>query len=239
MLYKFTPMGYFGRVSTISRGPWFAELQVEDDGLEYYYLHQDCNGVMRYLLSNNMSYKDRTELEALWSGAGRVTKLGWFLGGFVGLTAITKVPYFRSMAMGWSCLSLFAVAGATKMVMCQYYGRTYGPLIGSYFRKYRDVGAADAWELRDRKREYYQIDDSQYMAYTEADLENVHRHANHGPQPDGEAKDASYLVELNAFLDNKPNHLKEHARFLNYNYEFVDKSYPSLEQAKDLIEGKQ
>ena len=62
MLYKFGPMGYFGRVSQISRGPWFAELQVEDDGLEYYFLHQDAAGNIRYLLSNNMSYKDRTEL---------------------------------------------------------------------------------------------------------------------------------------------------------------------------------
>eukprot|EP00354_Favella_ehrenbergii_P004923 CAMPEP_0170466570 /NCGR_PEP_ID=MMETSP0123-20130129/10482_1 /TAXON_ID=182087 /ORGANISM="Favella ehrenbergii, Strain Fehren 1" /LENGTH=238 /DNA_ID=CAMNT_0010732735 /DNA_START=15 /DNA_END=731 /DNA_ORIENTATION=+ len=238
MLYKFGPMGYFGRVSQISRGPWFAELQVEDDGLEYYYMHQDSNGTMRYLLSNNMSYKDRTELEALWSGAARVTNIGWFLCSFVGLAAVTKVPYFRSMATGWRFLSLLGVAGASKMVICQYYSRTYGPLIGSYFRKYQNVGAADAWEIRDRKREFYQIDDSQYMAYTEEEVD-VHRHANHGPQPDGEAKDNSYLVELNAFLDGKPNALKEHPRFLNYNYEFIDKSYPSLEQAKDLIEGKQ
>ncbi len=83
MLYKFSPMGYFGRVSQISRGPWFAEMQVEDDGLEYYYLHQDSNGTMRYLLSNNMTYKDRTELMALWNGQRRVTCLGWGLGLFV------------------------------------------------------------------------------------------------------------------------------------------------------------
>ena len=49
--------------------------------------------------------------------------------------------------------------------------------------------------------------------------------------------DASYLREMNAFLDGKPNHLKDHPRFLNYEYEFKDKSYPTLEQAKDLIEG--
>lgn len=76
------------------------------------------------------------------------------------------------------------------------------------------------------------------MAYTEQEaMENIHAHSNHGPQPDGEAKDATYLHELDAFLDGKPNHLKEHPRFLNYDYEFADKSYPSLEQAKDLIEG--
>lgn len=75
------------------------------------------------------------------------------------------------------------------------------------------------------------------MAYTEDDLGGIHRHSNHGPQPDGEAKDASYLTELDAFLDGKPNHLKDHPRFLNYNFEYKDKSYPTLEQAKELIEG--
>ena len=74
------------------------------------------------------------------------------------------------------------------------------------------------------------------MAYEEKDVD-IHRHANHGPQPDGEAKDASYLTELDAFLDGKENHLKDHPRFLNYNYSFKDKSYPTLDQAKALIEG--
>jgi len=194
---------------------------------------------MRYLLSNNMSQQDRTELEALWAGARRVTNLGWFAGAFVSVAAMSKMQYFRSMAGGWKILSFIGIAGASKMMMCQYYSRSYGPLIGSYFRKYANVGAADAWEIRDRKREYYQIDDTQYMDYTEEDLKDVHRHANHGPQPDGEAKDASYLTELNAFLDGKENHLKDHPRFLNFNYEFIDKSYPSADQAKDLIEGKQ
>lgn len=66
MLYKFGPMGYFGRVNQISRGPWFAEMQVEDDGLEYYFMHQDNMGNMRYLLSNNMTYEDRESMIKLW-----------------------------------------------------------------------------------------------------------------------------------------------------------------------------
>ena len=235
MLYKFGPMGYFGRTSQISRGPWFAELQAEDDGLEYYYMHQDAQGNMRYLLSNNMTFKDRTEMQALWSAQRRVTILGWGLGFFAGASLITHCP-IRKSAYGWKVLALIGSASVVKMAVCQYYSRTYGPLIGSYLRKYQDVGASDAWEIRDRKREYYQIDDSQYMAYTEDEVD-VHRHANHGPQPDGEAKDASYLSELDAFLDNKPNHLKDHPRFLNYGFEFKDKSYPTLDQAKDLIDG--
>lgn len=37
MLYKVSPFGYFARVSKISRGPWFDEANVEEDGLEYFY----------------------------------------------------------------------------------------------------------------------------------------------------------------------------------------------------------
>jgi len=101
MLYKFGPMGYFGRVSMISRGPWFAELQVEDDGLEYYYMHTDANGNLCYLLSNNMTYEDRTTFHKLWKAQSRVCNMGWFGGLFVGAAVVSKVPAVRSMALGW------------------------------------------------------------------------------------------------------------------------------------------
>lgn len=120
MLYKFGPMGYFGRVSQISRGPWFAELQVEDDGLEYYYLHDDANGNVRYLLSNNMSYKDRTEFMALFQGQNRVCKMSLFAGLFLGVFAVNKVAYFKSMAWGWRCASVGALALCFKTAVAQY-----------------------------------------------------------------------------------------------------------------------
>lgn len=53
MLYKVSPMGYFGRVKKLSRGPWFEEYKVEDDGLEYYYMFGTNEG-MQFLLSNNV-----------------------------------------------------------------------------------------------------------------------------------------------------------------------------------------
>lgn len=115
---------------------------------------------------------------------------------------------------------------------------SYNPLIGAYFRKYKNLTAEDTFDIKDRKREYYIIDDSQYMSYTEEDLVHEHMHANHGPQPDGEVLDSSYLTELDDFLNNKPNHLTEHRLFLKYPYEFKDKSFPSSEDAKALISGK-
>ena len=60
-------------------------------------------------------------------------------------------------------------------------------------------------------------------------------HVNHGPQPDGEALDASWNVELDKFLNNEENNLKGHALYSSYPHTFVDKSFPSEEQARDLI----
>jgi hypothetical protein len=55
MLYKVSPFGYFARVSKVSRGPWFNESKVEEDGLEYFYLFGN-GGTPVYLLSNNIPW---------------------------------------------------------------------------------------------------------------------------------------------------------------------------------------
>jgi hypothetical protein len=40
---------------------------------------------------------------------------------------------------------------------------------------------------------------------------------------------------LGKFLKGEENHLKEHKNFVNYQYEYMDKSYPSSESAHDLM----
>ena len=65
MLYKVTPMGYFGRVNQNSRGPWFREWYAEDDGLEWYYTFKDDSG-LKFLLSSNMSLADRQNMTSIW-----------------------------------------------------------------------------------------------------------------------------------------------------------------------------
>lgn len=70
MLYKVSPMGYFGRVDKISRGPWFHEILCEEDGLEYYYVF-GLGGSPAYLLSNNIPLEDREKLQRLYYGLER------------------------------------------------------------------------------------------------------------------------------------------------------------------------
>lgn len=231
MIYKITPMGYFGRVSQTSRGPWFSELRVEDDNLEWYYTFQDAQG-MRFLLSNNMTVDDREDFARLWKAHNRASGLAMFAGFYAGLEVVTRHSYFKKMAAGWRVASFFGVAYGFKCLFNAWNAQTYGPIMGAYLRKYNDASAADLYEISDRKREYYEIDTSQYMNDM---CEDVHSHVNHGPQPDGEQMDSSWLSELDAFLANKPNNLKKHHKYMDYNFEFKDKSFPSVEQAADLI----
>ena len=231
-LYKLTPMGYFGRVYQTSRGPWFRRLFAEEDNLELYYVYSDGEG-QKILLSNNMSHEDREDFTRLFHAHNRASGLAMFAGFGLSLEFITRMSRFHGMAVCWKVASFFAIAYGFKSLFNMYNAQTYGPLIGAYLRKYHLHGAADPFQITDRRREYYQIDTSQYMSYTHDDL---HGHTNYGPQPEGEAEDASWLLTLDKFLSGEENHgLKEHKNFLKYPYEYKDKSFPSVEAAADLI----
>lgn len=234
-LYKLTPMGYFGRVYQTSRGPWFRRLWAEEDGLEFYYVYSDSTG-LKYLLSNNMTHEDREDFSRLYAAHNRASGLAMFAGFACSLEVVSRVSRVRAMAAGWQVASFLAVAYGFKTLFNAYNAQTYGPLIGAYLRKYNDCGAADPFQISDRKREYYQIDTSQYMSYKHEDL---HGHTNYGPQPDGEAEDATWLKTLDKFLSGEENHgLKQHKNYINHKYEYIDKSFPSAEMAADLINKK-
>ena len=181
-----------------------------------------------------MSFADREDFGRLYWAHRRARLLAAFAGLGIGFEAVNRLAYFRGMASGWRLLSMAGVAFAARAGFNMWNATTYGPLIGAYLRKYDQCASADAFEITDRKREYYHIDDSQYMNYTEADLTD-HRHVSHGPQPDGLAKDSTWLEELDKFLAGKENHLKDHPRYLKYDYQFIDKSFPTQEMANDLI----
>jgi len=43
------------------------------------------------------------------------------------------------------------------------------------------------------------------------------------------------LTEVDKFLNNEPNDLKNHKRFYNYDFQFIDKSFPSAEKVADMM----
>ena len=75
----------------------------------------------------------------------------------------------------------------------------YAPTLGAYFRKYQKSVSRDLFDIKDTKKEYFYIDTSQYMNYTNRDLQDEY-HCEHGPQPEGESMNSSWLHEVDNFL---------------------------------------
>lgn len=234
MLYGVGPSGYFSRVTIYARGPWFREWNFsEDDGENWWYQFKDDAG-LRYLLCNNMSLKDRTEFERLWRGSVRASWIAHAVGFLGAFELITRHSFFNSMPSRRRFFAFTLLFGTFTCIGNTWNAQTYRPLMGAYLRKYNEVSANDLFEITDRRREFFQIDTSSYMSYSHEDL--PHGHQNYGPQPDDEVRDASWLVALDKFLNNEANSgLKEHKKFLDYPFEFKDKSFPSAEAARDLI----
>ena len=179
MLYKASPFGYFGRVTKVSRGPWFQEANVEEDGLEYFYVFGN-EGAPVYLLSNNIPIEDREKLQKMWYGMERNRKLAWFGGLWLGVETVLRVPYFKSFALGWKVLSVFGSALVYKTMFTALNGGYYGPVVSAFLRKHVKSAQADRFAITDRKREFFNIDTSQYMNYDFKDLGHEY-HAHHGP----------------------------------------------------------
>ena len=236
-MYKVDTMGYFGGVSKVSRGPWFREYFVEDDGLEKYYTFFDHDGNKMTLLSNNMNVKDREAFSSLYKEHIRTNRLAWCFGTYLGMETVYHTPALRALAPGYRFLTMLGFGFVYKSVINYYWSSYTGPVMGAYLRKYASSAKHDAFDIRDPKREYFYIDTSEYMNYSNKTLGDEY-HCSHGPQPEGEAADSSYLAEVDKFLRGEPNHLKEHPRFLDYPYEFIDKSFPSTDAVKEMMNKK-
>ena len=47
--------------------------------------------------------------------------------------------------------------------------------------------------------------------------------------------DSTWLIEMDKFLNGEENNLKDHRYFVNYKYEYLDKSYPTVDAAHRLF----
>lgn len=134
------------------------------------------------MLTNNIPLEDREKLDRMYKAFKRNRGLAWFGGLWLGVETVLRIPYFKKQAVGWRILSMIGSAFLYKNVFQYYNGLTYGPIMSAYFRKYGDFAKTDPFKITDRKREYFDIDTSQYMSYDYNDLGNDY-HVNHGPQP--------------------------------------------------------
>ena len=182
MLYKIGSMGYLGGVAKVSRGPWFRDYWVEDDGLDWFYTFLDSEGNKCWLLSNNLSLSDRNQFGSLYNTMLRNNQISWFAGLWLGLEVVTKDSYMKTMALGWKFTSVIGLGYLFKSCFMYLSAPMYEPLIGAYLRKYSTAVKRDIFEITDAKKQYFYIDTSEYMNYSNKDLGDEY-HAHHGPQP--------------------------------------------------------
>lgn len=221
----------FTKVAKKNYGPWFKEYMVEDDGLEYYYKFKNDSGETKYLLSNNVPHKDRQAMERLYLDYRRSQKLCTVGGIWAGFEIVSRVPYLRRMAYGWRFLAFLGI-GAVMTEEFKWFtsGYYYAPMLNAYYKKYEHHAKQDMFDIRDEKREWFELDTSQYMNYSFDDLDHHHHNVNHGPQPDGEALDSSWFVEMDKYLQGKPNKLKEHPKYKDYKFNYSNKyQWPSTD----------
>ena len=110
-------MGYFGGVAKVSRGPWFRDYWIEDDGLDWFYTFMNSDGQKCYLLSNNLSIEDRTKMSHLYHTQVRNNRISWFVGGWLAFECIRMDSWMKKMALGWKGVSWFALSFLFKSAL--------------------------------------------------------------------------------------------------------------------------
>lgn len=168
----------------------------------------------------------------------RTGRISWLVGGYLGYETVMHTPYLKSFAAGWRVGIMAGLGWFYKSLIMQYWAGYSAPVMGAYFRKYTNHAKANAFDIKDPKREYFYIDTSEYMNYSNKTLGDEY-HCSHGPQPEGEAADSSWYMEVDKFLRGEPNHIKDHKKFLNYPYEYMDKSFPTAEAVQEMMSKKE
>ena len=128
--------------------------------MDYLYSFIDGNGQTRYLLANNMPYADRCSFQNMLQSINRVGKLAGGAACVLSVEFALRNQRCKQMAWGWWCLSVVACSFVMYTGFIEYFKRSQAPMLGAYLRKYSDCAKTDPFEIKDRTREFYQIDDS-------------------------------------------------------------------------------
>jgi hypothetical protein len=67
-----------------------------------------------HLLSSNIPLEDREKFQNLYRSLWRNKQLAWCAGLYLALETTIRVPYFKSIALGWRVLSVFGIGFAYK-----------------------------------------------------------------------------------------------------------------------------
>lgn len=84
------------------------------------------------------------------------------------------------MALGWRMFSLLGLGFLYKFGIMEINSGMYGPVMGAYLRKHQQHIKSDLFDIKDPKKEYFYIDTSDYMTYSNKTLSDEY-HCHNGP----------------------------------------------------------
>lgn len=114
------------------------------------------------------------------------------------------------------------------------YNHYQGPIVEAILNKYSKHLKEDINQIKDKSREWFDIDDSVPIGYTYDNL-RADQQSHTGNQADDFVSNSSYMVEVDNFLQGKDNHLTHHPKYIA-GAEFIEKGFPSVDQAKSAME---
>jgi hypothetical protein len=130
-----------------------------------------------------MAIEDRTKMSHLYHTMLRNNRISWCVGLVGAFEMVTKVAYFKKLALGWKGVNVFLFGYLFKSLLMSWSSSMYGPVMGAYLRKYQTASVkTELFNIKDAKKEYFYIDTSEYMNYAVKDLGDEY-HCHHGPQP--------------------------------------------------------
>ena len=94
-------------------------------------------------------------MDRLWQAQGRCQGMAWFAAYWLSAESVLRLPQLRRLAYGWKFLSLIGLAQLYKLPLNYMAGQHYAPLTGAFLRKHGHLAEEKAFDIRDRKREFY------------------------------------------------------------------------------------
>ena len=219
-------------------GLWYREWMIRgSDDDKYYVLKRNFENL--YLLTNVIPLKDREIMGALYFRIKRDWGIAGVLSFGISLHAI-QLPLFSVFKRSWKLFPFLICFQTFRYGISYLISRYNSPMFYAYLNKYRDSIKSDMFKIRDITREWFDIDDSEYMNYTNEDVDDMFSRykqdiPNYSPIPNEMYHSNSWLIEVNNYLKGIPHKLKEHPLYIKAKPKFKPYKMPTSKEVHDML----
>ena len=127
-----------------------------------------------YLLTNNIPLKEREIMDKLYRNIKLDRRISTYTS-FIA-TVITFSKYnFPMFTKGWKAFPFLLIWYSYNYCWNLYQAHYNAPMFMALIHKHLDKAKHDLYLIKDEKREWFDIDDSEYMAYSNKDVDEMNK----------------------------------------------------------------